>query len=115
MYFMYAEVAPGGDPQLLFDALGDATRRRLFERLARSPQTVGALAVEAGISQPAVSQHLRVLREAGLVTDRRDGRRRWYRADPTGLAGLRRYVERYWDNILAAYASGDTASPGGPA
>lgn len=114
MYFMYAEVAPSGDPQLLFDALGDATRRGLFERLARSPQTVGALAVEAGISQPAVSQHLRILREAGLVTDRRDGRRRWYRADPAGLAGLRRYVERYWDDILAAYADNESPAAGGP-
>jgi len=113
MYFIYADAAHSGDPQLLFDALGDPTRRRLFERLARSAQTVGALAVEAGISQPAVSQHLRVLRGAGLVTDRRDGPRRWYRADPAGLAALRRYVERYWDDVLAAYASDAPPTAGG--
>jgi DNA-binding transcriptional ArsR family regulator len=91
-------------------ALADPTRRALFERLHRRPQTVGELADWAEVRQPTVSQHLRVLREAGLVIDRRDGTRRIYSSDRGGLAELRRYVETFWDDVLAAYAADDAAA-----
>lgn len=87
-----------------FAALGDPTRRRLFDRLRRRPATVGELARYAGISQPAASQHLRVLRGARLVAHRQEGTRRFYRALPEGLADLRRYLESFWDDALTAYA-----------
>jgi DNA-binding transcriptional ArsR family regulator len=85
------------------DALGDATRREIMERLRGGPRPVGELAAELPISRPAVSQHLRVLKEAGLVTERRNGTRRLYRIDPDGLGELRRYVEEYWTQALAAF------------
>ena len=88
-------------------ALADPTRRALFERLRSRPHTVGELARIAKIRQPSVSQHLRVLRGARLVRDRREGTRRYYSASPDGLADLRRYVERMWDDVLAAYAADD--------
>ena len=92
-------------------ALADPTRRLVFERLRRKPQTVGELAQVAGISQPGVSQHLRVLANAKLVTHTQEGTRRYYRADPAGAAELRRYVESLWDDVLAAYAADDPAPP----
>jgi DNA-binding transcriptional ArsR family regulator len=92
-------------------ALADPTRRRLYERLRRRPHTVGELARLARVTQPAVSQHLRVLRDARLVTDRREGTRRHYRATTDGLAELRRYVESLWDDVLTAYAAEDPAPP----
>jgi DNA-binding transcriptional ArsR family regulator len=92
-------------------ALADPTRRGLYERLRRRPHTVGELARLARITQPAVSQHLRVLRDARLVTHDAEGTRRNYRASREGLAELRSYVERLWDDILAAYASADPAPP----
>ncbi len=92
-------------------ALADPTRRKLYERLRRRPHTVGELAQLARISQPGVSQHLRVLRRARLVSDRRDGVRRYYRASPEGLADLHRYVESLWDDVLHAYAAADPAPP----
>jgi DNA-binding transcriptional ArsR family regulator len=88
-------------------ALADPTRRALFERLRRRPHTVGELARIANIQQPSVSQHLRVLRGARLVRDRREGTRRYYSASQEGLAELRRYVERMWDDVLTAYAAED--------
>ena len=91
--------------QATLTALADPTRRRLFERLRTGEHTVGDLARRAGISQPAVSQHLRVLRTARLVRHRREGTRRYYSAAPEGLVELRRYVESLWDDVLAAYAS----------
>lgn len=94
-------------------ALADPTRRELFERLSRRAHPVGELAQLARISQPAVSQHLRVLREARLVTHRREGTRRLYRATPIGLEALRRYLESMWDGVLAAYAADDPAPPKG--
>lgn len=114
MYWLYAGSDQDTDPQLLFEALADPTRRALFERLVRTPRTVGALAQEAGISQPAASQHLRTLREAGLAVGSRQGRHRWYRADPRGLDRLRQHLERYWGDILAAYTepSPDPGRPG---
>ena len=91
-------------------ALADPTRRGLYERLRRRPYTVGELAQHARVSQPAVSQHLRVLSEARLVRHERDGTRRYYRASQDGLAELRRYVESLWDDVLAAYAAADPAA-----
>jgi len=85
------------------DALGDPTRRAIFERLADGPRPVGALARELPVSRPAVSQHLRVLKEAGLVVDRRDGNRRLYQLDPAGVGALRAYLDRFWNQALAAF------------
>jgi DNA-binding transcriptional ArsR family regulator len=87
------------------DALGDPTRRAVFERLRRGPSSVGELAAELPVSRPAVSQHLRVLKEAGLVSERKNGTRRIYRIEPVGLAELREYVESFWDDALAAFAA----------
>ncbi|HKS05775.1 MAG TPA: metalloregulator ArsR/SmtB family transcription factor [Gemmatimonadaceae bacterium] len=94
-----------------FTALADPTRRSIYERLRRRPHTVGELAKLTRITQPAVSQHLRVLRRAKLVADRREGTRRHYRANQDGLAELKRYVESMWDDVLAAYAADDPAPP----
>jgi DNA-binding transcriptional ArsR family regulator/uncharacterized protein YndB with AHSA1/START domain len=84
-------------------ALGDSTRRAIVERLAERPRAVGELARELPVSRPAVSQHLRVLKEARLVTERREGTRRIYRLDPNGVGVLRADLERFWDRALAAY------------
>jgi DNA-binding transcriptional ArsR family regulator len=84
-------------------ALGDPTRRAIFERLAEHPSAVGELARELPVSRPAVSQHLRVLKEVGLVTDRPDGNRRIYQLDPEGLAALRAYLDTFWNRSLAAF------------
>jgi DNA-binding transcriptional ArsR family regulator len=92
-------------------ALADPTRRALFERLSRRSCAVGELAEFARVSQPAVSQHLGVLRAARLVTHRREGTRRLYRATPAGLEALRRYLESMWDGVLAAYAADDPDPP----
>jgi DNA-binding transcriptional ArsR family regulator len=85
------------------DALGDPTRRAIFERLAGGPQRVGELAREFPVSRPAVSQHLRVLKEAGLVIDRPDGQGRLYQLDPEGVAAVRAYFDRFWNQALAAF------------
>jgi DNA-binding transcriptional ArsR family regulator len=84
-------------------ALGDPTRRVIFERLAERPRAVGELAGELPVSRPAVSQHLRVLKRAGLVVDRPVGTRRIYRLDPDGVAELRAQLERFWTQALANY------------
>jgi DNA-binding transcriptional ArsR family regulator len=78
-------------------ALGDPTRRAIFERLADGPQAVGELARELPVSRPAVSQHLKVLKEAGLVLDRPHGNRRIYQLDPDGVGALRAYFEQFWN------------------
>lgn len=83
--------------------LGDPTRRAIFERLADGPHAVGELARDLPVSRPAVSQHLRALKDAGLVTDRRAGNRRLYQVDPAGLAELRAYFDRFWDQALAGF------------
>lgn len=85
------------------DALGDPTRRAIFERLRSGPRAVGELADELPVSRPAVSQHLRVLKEAGLVTERRNGTRRLYRVDPDGVGRLRDYFDEFWNEALAAF------------
>jgi DNA-binding transcriptional ArsR family regulator len=84
-------------------ALGDPTRKAIFELLADRPRAVGELAGELPVSRPAVSQHLRVLKDAGLVVDQPAGTRRIYRVNPDGLAALRADLERYWGKTLAAY------------
>lgn len=85
-------------------ALADPTRRALYERLRRRPHAVGELARALSVTQPAVSQHLKVLRGARLVRARRDGARRIYAPDRAGVEALRRYVEGLWDDVLQAYA-----------
>jgi DNA-binding transcriptional ArsR family regulator len=84
-------------------ALGDPTRKAIFELLADRPRAVGELAGELPVSRPAVSQHLKVLKAAGLVVDRPVGTRRIYRVEPDGLAALRADLERFWGKALAAY------------
>lgn len=84
-------------------ALADPTRRQIFERLAEGPQSVGALALDMPISRPAVSQHLRVLKEAGLVSDRAEGTRRVYQIDPAGLGVIRQWLDRFWDRALGTF------------
>jgi DNA-binding transcriptional ArsR family regulator len=84
-------------------ALADPTRRQVFERLRSGPQAVGAIARGMPVSRPAVSQHLRVLKEAGLVTDRPEGTRRVYHIDPQGLGALRAWLDQFWDQALAAF------------
>ena len=85
------------------EALGDATRRAIFEILADGPRAVGEIAVRLPVTRPAVSQHLKVLKEAGLVRDVQVGTRRVYSLDPDGLAGLRDYVDRFWNTALASF------------
>jgi DNA-binding transcriptional ArsR family regulator len=85
-------------------ALADPTRRRIFEKLRSGPKAVSALAQGLPVSRPAVSQHLRVLKEAGLVVDKPEGTRRVYYIDPQGLGALRKWLDQFWDNTLQAYA-----------
>jgi DNA-binding transcriptional ArsR family regulator len=84
-------------------ALGDPTRRAIFERLAEHPRAVGELARELPVSRPAVSQHLKVLKGAGLVVDRSAGTRRIYQLDPDGLGALRAELDRFWTQALVSY------------
>jgi DNA-binding transcriptional ArsR family regulator len=86
-----------------WSALGDRTRRTIFERLADRPCAVGELAEALPVSRPAVSQHLKVLKDAGLVMDRPAGNRRIYRVNPDGLAELRAELDRFWLGALTAY------------
>jgi DNA-binding transcriptional ArsR family regulator len=87
----------------VLEALGDPTRRAVFERLAGGPRAVGEIARGLPVSRPAVSQHLRVLKDAGLVVDRAAGTRRLYQANPPGLEVLRAYLDRFWDRALASF------------
>lgn len=89
--------------QLGFAALGDPTRRQIFERIARRPQSVVELAQGLPVSRPAVSQHLKVLKEARLVIERKDGTRNVYRLDPRGVEAMRGYLDRFWDRALEAF------------
>ena len=84
-------------------ALGDQTRRAILEHLADRPSAVVELAAVLPVSRPAVSQHLKVLKDAGLVTSRAAGNRRIYSVDPSGIAGLRAYLDRFWDCALVAF------------
>ena len=83
--------------------LGDPTRRAILERLRGGPLSVAEIARDLPVSRPAVSQHLRVLKEAGLVSERRSGTRRLYRLDLNGLATLRAYLDSFWEEALAAF------------
>ncbi|MGD2070706.1 MAG: metalloregulator ArsR/SmtB family transcription factor [Gemmatimonadota bacterium] len=94
------------------DALAEPTRRRLLDLLRERPRSVGEMADRVPVSQPAVSQHLAVLRDAGLVESTRDGTRRIYSLRPDGLGPLRRYVESFWDAALEAYGR-SFEEPGG--
>jgi DNA-binding transcriptional ArsR family regulator len=84
-------------------ALGDPTRRAIFERLANGPRAVGELASELPVSRPAVSQHLKVLKDAGLVLDRPHGTRRLYQLDPAGIEAVRGYFDTLWHHALTAF------------
>jgi DNA-binding transcriptional ArsR family regulator len=95
-------VATYGSDQLA--ALADPSRRAIFEALADGPRAVGELAADLPISRPAVSQHLKVLKEAGLVTDRAQGTKRLYRLQPDGIAALRAYLDRMWSDALSSFA-----------
>jgi len=83
--------------------LSDPTRRRVFERLRSGPQSVGVLAAGLPVSRPAVSQHLKALKAAGLVIDRSEGTRRVYYIDPDGLGDLRRWIDEFWDDALKSF------------
>jgi DNA-binding transcriptional ArsR family regulator len=86
-------------------ALADPMRRQVFERLKDGPKAVGVIAEGLPVSRPAVSQHLKVLREAGLVDDRAEGTRRVYHIDPKGLASVRAWLDQFWDQALAAFVA----------
>jgi DNA-binding transcriptional ArsR family regulator len=86
------------------EALGDPTRRAIFERLVLRPSSVREIADLLPVSRPAVSQHLKVLKQSGLVLDRPEGTRRIYRVDPSGVAAMREYLDQMWDAALAAFA-----------
>ncbi len=88
---------------VVWDAMGDRTRRAIIEHLTERPMAVGELADELPVSQPAVSQHLKVLRSAGLVMDRAVGTRRIYRLNPIGVIALRDQLETFWNRTLTAY------------
>jgi DNA-binding transcriptional ArsR family regulator len=91
------------DQSAAFAALGDPTRRAIFERVARRPQSVGKLAEQFSVSRPAVSQHLRVLKDAGLVSDRQEGARRIYAIDMSGVRAMRSYLDKFWDRALSSF------------
>jgi DNA-binding transcriptional ArsR family regulator len=91
------------NPSAAFTALADPTRREIFERIAREPIAVGELADELPVSRPAVSQHLKVLKDAGLVIDRAEGTRRVYEIDPNGLGALRAWLDQFWGAALDAF------------
>jgi DNA-binding transcriptional ArsR family regulator len=93
------------DEARVLDALGDPTRRAVLELLRGGEHSVRELTDATAVSQPAVSQHLRVLRDAGLVSVRPQGTRRLYRVDLDGLAGLRAWVDEFWDDALAAFVA----------
>ena len=94
---------PAGGQAL--EALGDPTRRAIFEHLVGRPRSVRELADVLPVSRPAVSQHLKVLKQSGLVVDRAQGPRRIYRVDPAGVAAMRNYLDQMWDAALQAFAA----------
>ena len=94
-----------GTNGLVLDALGDWTRRQIFDALRGGPRSVGELAGDLPVSRPAVSQHLRVLKDAGLVRDPKDGTRRIYSIDPQGLTDIRAYFDSFWGEALERFAA----------
>ncbi len=97
----------------MLDALGDPTRRSIFERLSNGPRSVGEIHAGMGVSRPAVSQHLKVLKDAGLVIDRSVGNRRYYEPNPMALEALHSYLDRFWDRALAAFKKAAEAHAAG--
>jgi DNA-binding transcriptional ArsR family regulator len=100
--FVAAYGVAGG---LALEALGDPTRRAIFELLARGPRPVVELADSLPVSRPAISQHLKVLKQAGVVIDHAEGTRRIYRVDPAGVAAMRAYLDQMWDTALGAFVA----------
>ena len=86
-----------------WDAMGDGTRRAIVASLAEGPRAVGELAAGLPVSRSAVSQHLKVLKDAGLVVDRPDGTRRLYQLNPAGIEAMRAYFDTFWNHALAAF------------
>lgn len=95
----------------VLDALGDPTRRAVLELLRGGAKPVGEIARQLPVTRPAVSQHLRILKGAGLVRDRREGTRRLYSVDAAGLSALRTYLETYWDTALASFKDATEDGP----
>jgi DNA-binding transcriptional ArsR family regulator len=93
-------------------ALADPTRRRIFEELRHGPRSVGRIAAQSPVSRPAVSQHLGILKKAGLVADRADGTRRVYYIDPQGLAAIRAWLDQFWDEALLSFRAAAEKSGG---
>ena len=89
--------------EMKFEALSAPTRRAVFEKLRAGPLAVKSLAAGLPVSRPAVSQHLKILKDAGLVTERRDGVQRIYSLDKEGISELKQYFDRFWDDALSAY------------
>jgi DNA-binding transcriptional ArsR family regulator len=101
-----------GNRTRALSALADPTRREIFERIAEHPRAVGELAAQLPVSRPAVSQHLKVLKEARLVQDRAEGARRVYELDPAGLGELHDYLDRFWNRALASFKEAvDNSNP----
>ena len=96
--------------QAIATALGDPTRLAIVERLSVRPRAVGELAAELPVSRPAVSLHLKVLKDAGLVQDRKDGTRRIYQLDPAGLQAMRAFLDQLWSRALASFAEAAEAA-----
>ena len=96
------------------DALGDGTRRQVLHLLRDGPKSVGEVAAALPVSRPAVSQHLKVLKRAGLVVDQAAGNRRLYRVHPAGLEAVRTYIEGFWDDVLTAFAQYDAQERSSP-
>jgi DNA-binding transcriptional ArsR family regulator len=96
------------------NALADPTRRAIFERLAGHPRAVADIARGLPVSRPAVSQHLKVLKSAGLVSDRAEGTRRVYQIDPKGLGAIRAWLDRFWDTSLDAFKNEVESENGDP-
>lgn len=97
----------------VFSALHDPTRRAVLERLRGGPRPVGEIARGLPVTRPAVSQHLKILKEAGLVADRSEGTRRIYYIDPKGLGAMRAWLDQFWESALDAFASALEAEPKG--
>jgi DNA-binding transcriptional ArsR family regulator len=112
---MHLLMVKAHDDSDAWDALGDGTRRTIVLRLAERPQAVGELAADLPVSRPAVSQHLKVLKDAGLVTERAEGTRRIYRLNDAGVAALRDQLDTFWDRALRGYADVTQHEPEEPA
>jgi DNA-binding transcriptional ArsR family regulator len=100
--------------QTALTALADPTRREILERLRGGPLPVGAVAHGLPVSRPAVSQHLRVLKDAGLVSEQREGTKRLYGVSPRGLVELRRYLDRFWGEVLQSFKAEAEREPPPP-